>query len=70
MFCYKDAWYIPQSQSRQAQQVTWAIVAHGKTPNEAIREWYTKERKIASLLYPIVNKECSATTGGKHSTLR
>lgn len=73
MFRYKDEWFVPASETRQAQQVAWTIAVHGKTHNEASKEWYAKERKIASLLYPLLDKqatECSSTTSGKHSTLR
>jgi hypothetical protein len=73
MFCYKDQWFIPPSDTRQAQQVAWTVAVSGKTHNEAMREWYAKERKIAGLLYPLQDKqvaECSSTTSGKRSTLR
>jgi hypothetical protein len=73
MFRHKEQWFIPEADTRQAQQVTWAMVTGGKTQNEASREWYAKERKIASLLYPLKDKqaaECSSTTSGKRSTLR
>ena len=73
MFCYKDQWFIVPSETRQAQQVAWSVVLHGKTQNEAMKEWYAKERKIASLLYPLKDKqaaECSSTTSGKRSTHR
>uniref|UniRef100_A0A6C0HL26 Uncharacterized protein n=1 Tax=viral metagenome TaxID=1070528 RepID=A0A6C0HL26_9ZZZZ len=73
MFCHKDQWFVPPGETRQQQQVAWAMVAHGKTQNEASKEWYAKERKIASLLYPLKDKqaaECSSTTSGKRSTPR
>ena len=73
MFCHKDRWFIPASETRQAQQVAWTVAVYGKTHNDASKEWYAKERKIASLLYPLKDKqaeECSLTTSGKRSTLR
>jgi hypothetical protein len=58
MFCYKDQWFVvPSPQTRQVQQVRWSMVLNGKTENEANREWFNKERKIASLLYPLLDKD-------------
>jgi hypothetical protein len=74
MFRHKEQWFIPASKTRQAQQVAWSMaVTEGKSQNEAMREWYAKERKIASLLYPLLDKqtpECSSTTSGKGFTPR
>jgi hypothetical protein len=71
MFCYKGEWFVPPHNTRQSQQVTWAF-AKGESMNKAMQNWYTKERKIASLLYPLQDKEdkCLETTGGKRSTRR
>jgi hypothetical protein len=74
MFCYKGEWFVPPQNTRQSQQVTWAFAKSGdeESMNKAMQNWYTKERKIASLLYPLQDKEekCSETTGGKRSTRR
>lgn len=73
MFRHKDQWFVVPSDTRQAQQVSWSMILNGKTQNEASKEWYAKERKIASLLYPLLDKqaaECSSTTSGKRSTPR
>ena len=72
MFCYKGEWFVPPQSTRQSQQVTWAFAKSGESMNKAVQNWYTKERKIASLLYPLQDKggECSETTHGKRSTRR
>jgi len=56
MLKHGNTWYIvPDKQNIPA---IWAVLkSDTKTANEAMREWHTKQRKIAALLYPVLNNE-------------
>jgi hypothetical protein len=56
MLRHNNVWYsVPDSQNVPA---VWIMLKDGaKTANEAMREWHAKQRKIAALLYPVINNE-------------
>jgi hypothetical protein len=41
---------------RQTHEIMWRI-AKGADPQQAYREWYAREQKISSLIYPVIHNE-------------
>jgi hypothetical protein len=64
MLRYKNTWYaVPD---RQDIPAVWMVLKDDtKTSNSAMVEWHAKQRKIAALLYPVINNECAATASHK-----
>lgn len=51
-----NTWYVVSD--KQKIPAIWAVLkSDTKTANEAMREWHAKQRKIAALLYPVLNNE-------------
>jgi hypothetical protein len=55
MFRFDGSWYTVKPKlgepERQTHALMWKL-ASGTPQNQAYREWYARERKITSVLYP------------------
>lgn len=55
MFRYNGVWYTVKPKlgepERQTHALMWKL-ASGTPQNQVYREWYARERKITSVLYP------------------
>lgn len=59
MLKHNNTWYIVDN--KQNIPAVWAVLKNDtKTANEAMREWHAKQRKIAALLYLVLNNEQQA----------
>jgi len=59
MLRHNNTWYsVPDSQNVPA---VWAMLKDktktANAANAAMLEWHAKQRKIAALLYPVINNE-------------
>lgn len=52
---FGGTWHVvnprPYEPPRQTYGVLWKQLKEGKTPEEAYREWFAKERQISTFLY-------------------
>jgi hypothetical protein len=57
---YAGCWYeiIPTSyeSERQTYQIAWKMI-RGSDSKTAYREWFSEEREMAKLLYPVIKNE-------------
>ena len=57
---YQGKWYkiVPKQyeSERQSTEIGWSIIKENITSLEAYRNWYSKEREDAKLLYPSFRK--------------
>jgi len=56
MLLHNNTWYVVPD--RQNIPAVWIMLKDSKkTANAAMVEWHAKQRKIAALLYPVLNNE-------------
>jgi hypothetical protein len=57
MFRFQGQWFTVKPKQfepeRQTHEIMWKV-AGGTDSKKAYREWYEKERKISSLIYPVI----------------
>lgn len=60
MFRFQGKWYSVKPKSfepeRQTHEIMWDIV-QGTEQKKAYRNWYANEKKISSLIYPVIHNE-------------
>lgn len=60
MFRFQGKWYSVKPKSfepeRQTHEIMWEIVK-GAEQKKAYRDWYAKEQKLSSLIYPVIHNE-------------
>jgi hypothetical protein len=58
MFRFQGKWYSvkpkPFEPERQTAEIMWTI-AKGTDPKKAYREWFSREQKISSMIYPVIH---------------
>ncbi|NDG28989.1 hypothetical protein EB118_02685 [bacterium] len=57
MFRFQGNWFAVKPKQfepeRQTHEIMWAI-ARGVDPKKAYRDWYEREKKISSIIYPVI----------------
>ena len=60
MFRFHGKWYSVKPKSFEPENLTheimWELVK-GVEQKKAYREWYAKEQKLSSLIYPVIHNE-------------
>lgn len=60
MFRFQEKWYFVKPKQfepeRQTQEIMWELVK-GTDSRKAYRDWYARENKISSMIYPVIHND-------------